>query len=210
MNVHIWRCVGKNKMPELLGVYCEEGTGHGQQGRRLHRWEMTQDPLSRLSHTDESLTWKPERTVFRCVSPTVSHGSSELTLNPPRLKELPKAEKMCSSHESSFEPMSSEERRTGFKVLTLGVRVRDASSNLVGTAGSSHLPPRGGQAFNILLQFHKQSGGGTAPAWLEGWKGFPLWRRDSWHACSEPHLEEGRKKLLLVESSCYFYLHSSL
>ena len=47
-------------MPELLGgVYCEEGTGHEQQVRDDSRTIIK-------VNTDESLTWKPERTVFRC------------------------------------------------------------------------------------------------------------------------------------------------
>ena len=44
-------------MPELLGgVYYEEGIGHGQQVRDDSRAIIK-------VNTDESLTWKPERTV---------------------------------------------------------------------------------------------------------------------------------------------------
>lgn len=179
-------------MPELLGgVYCEEGTGHEQQVRDDSRTIIK-------VNTDESLTWKPERTVFRCASPWLS---VMVPLSSPWI--LPDS-RVTKGRKDVFLPWVQlwtnifRERRTGFKILTLGARVRDASSNLVGIGQAVHiyLQRRLGLqifCFSFTSRVVEEQ---LRPGW--GLKGFPALTTWLGTPVLEPHLQEGRKKLLLV------------
>lgn len=170
-------------MPELLGgVYSEERTGHGQRfmGKRGgsftgERWLKT---ITKVN-MDMSLIQKPERTVFWCVSPWLSvmvHLSSSWILQTPQ--ELPKAEKICSSHESNFEPMSSErgEKVSKFWPWELGSEMLPPT--LLGSGRQFTSTSRGSWGFKYLPSVSQAEWWTKSSGLAKGWKNLPLWRRD--------------------------------
>ena len=172
----------------------EQAMGNRGGGFTGERWLKTIIKVN----TDESLTWKPERTVFRCASPWLS---VMVPLSSPWI--LPDS-RVTKGRKDVFLPWVQlwtnvfRERRTGFKILTLGARVRDASSNLVGIGQAVHiyLQRRLGLqifCFSFTSRVVEEQ---LRPGW--GLKGFPALTTWLGTPVLEPHLQEGRKKLLLV------------
>lgn len=119
-----------------------------------------------------------------CVSLAVSHGSSELILNSPRLLKSYQRQKRCVPPMSPALNQCLHREENRFQNSELGSQGwRCLLQPCWDPAGSSHLPPEAAGASNILLQFHKQSDGGRALAWLKAER---ISRSDdaTWRACS--------------------------
>ena len=186
-------------MPELLGgVYYEERTGHGQKfmgkrGRSFtgERWPKT---ITKVN-MDESLTWKPERMVFWCVSPWLS-VMVPLTLS----WILPDSSRVTKGRKDVFLPWVQlwtnvfRERRIGFKILSLGARVGDVSSNLVGIRQAVHIYLQRQLGLQIFC-FSFTSRVVEEKLW-PGWrlKGFPALTTRLGAPVLEPHLEGGERE----------------
>lgn len=182
----------------------EQAMGHRGGGFTGERW------LKIKGNTDESLTWKPERTVSRCAPPDCqswflwAHPESSQT------QELPKAEKMCSSHESSFEPMSSErgEQVSKFWPWELGSEMPPPA--LLGSGRQFTSTCRGCWGFKYFASVSQAEWWRNSSGLAEGWKGFPLWRRDLARLFWNHTWKREERNCFWLESLCYFYLHSSL
>lgn len=152
----------------------ELGKGKGSQARELanpHRGEPRYG-LNMEARKDS---------ILMCVSLAVSHGFPELTLNSPRILKSCQRQKRCVT---PMRPALNQcLQRIGFKILTLRARAEMPSPTLLGCGRQFTLSQEAAGPSIILLQFHEQSGGVKAPAWLK------VERNSScdavtWHACS--------------------------
>lgn len=116
-----------------------------------------------------------------CVSLAVSHGSSELILNSPRILK-------SSQRQKSRVPLMSPAfnqclQRIGFKILTLRARAEMPSPTLLRCGGQFTLSQKAAGTSIILLQFHEQSSGVKALSWLKV-ESISSCDALTWHACS--------------------------
>lgn len=131
---------------------------------------------------DVSLTWMPERTVFRCVSLAVSPGSSELVLHSRILKSCQRQKRCVPPTSPALNQCLQGENR--FRNSDLGSQGQSCPLRPCWhRAGSSHLPQEAAGASSTLLQSREQGDGGRARAWGKVER---LSRSDAatWLACS--------------------------
>lgn len=145
---------------------------------------------------DVSLTRKPERTGSCCVSLAVSHSSSELILNSPRILKSYQRQKRCVPPRS---PALNQclQRKNRFQNPDLGSESQRCPLQPGWEpAGSSHPPRKAAGASNISLRCLEQSGGGKARAWLPAER-ISRSAAVTWPACSgtTPGRREGETAL---------------
>lgn len=180
-------------MPELWG---------GSVGLKLLHWQSrgvfsnVRGAVKTIIKVNKhmSLAWKSERTVCWCVSPRLS------VMTPQSLSRiLPESSKVTKGRKDVFLPWVQfwtnvfRERGTGFKILTLGARVRDAPSNPVwiGQAVHIHLKRQLGlQTFRFSSRSRVVEDNLRPSQRLEG---FPTLTPGLGTSVLEPYLEEGRK-----------------